>query len=259
VSVVYRYTTQATRPPYSGKADKAVVPTQGSFLGSRRKLGEECARYLRDAVMSGGYSSGDKLVVEEIAQELGVSSMPVREALITLANEGLVDELPRRGFRVAAIKRRDIDDVFRVHAHVAGLLAAEAATLIQRPTLHSLREVQESITNLGGAPVPPAEQGAEIEKLNFVLHRTINHVPDAERLRWFLRAASRYVPRYFYERIPGWVDASIRDHPAIISALENHDADAARELMEDHVLRAGRLVVSHLSKSDFWIPPAALT
>jgi DNA-binding GntR family transcriptional regulator len=209
--------------------------------------------------MSGSYSSGDRLVVEEIAQELGVSSMPVREAMIALVNEGLVDELPRRGFRVAAIKRRDIEDGFRVHAHVAGLLAAEAATLIQSSTLSSLRELQDSIARLGGAPVPPAEQGTEIEKLNFVLHRTINHVPDADRLRWFLRAASRYVPRYFYERIPGWVDASIRDHPAIITALENHDADTAGELMEDHVLRAGRLVVSHLSKSDFWIPPAVLT
>jgi DNA-binding GntR family transcriptional regulator len=242
--------------PRRGKADYTISEPDGGVLGSRRKLGEECARYLRDAVMSGRYSSGDKLVVENIAHELGVSSMPVREALLTLASEGLLDELPRRGFRVIEIKRRDIEDVFQVHSHVAGLLAAEAAPLIDDGTLSRLREIQESIVQFGHSHVSSAEQGAEIERLNFALHRTINHVPDAERLRWFLRAASRYVPRYFYERIPGWVDASIRDHPGIIAALARHDPSAAGELMEDHVLRAGKLVVSHLSRSSLWQPKA---
>jgi DNA-binding GntR family transcriptional regulator len=208
--------------------------------------------------MSGRFSAGDRLVVEEVAQELAVSSMPVREALITLAHEGLIDELPRRGFRVATIKRRDIEDVFQIHAHVAGLLAAEAAVLVNDDTLRTLRELQESISYLGDAQIPPTEQGTEIEKLNFVFHRTINHVSDADRLRWFLRAASRYVPRYFYERIPGWVEASIRDHPAIVTALEERDAGAARALMEDHVRRAGSLVVAHLQASDLWSPPEPL-
>jgi len=71
-------------------------------------------------------------------------------------------------------------------------------------------------------------------------------VPDANRLRWFLRTASRYVPRHFFEAIPGWVETTLADHPAIIAALRRRDAADAGKLMETHVLKAGRLVLAKL-------------
>lgn len=221
------------------------------LIAPRPKLGEECARYLRDALISGTYRSGQKLVVEDIAQQLGVSAMPVREALIALANEGLVEVLPRRGFRVARIERRDVEDVFQVHSYVAGLLIQAATESIQDPTIERLRGIQREIER-AAAGTAGTERAARIEQLNFLFHRTINHVPDTERLRWFLRAASRYVPRHFYEAIPGWIEATIDDHPPIIDALARRDAPAARRLMEAHVQLAGRLVVARLADTGLW-------
>ena len=213
---------------------------------ARKKLGEETTRYLRELLLSGHYAAGDRMAVHHLAEMLGVSTMPVREALVTLANEGLLEVVPRRGFRVAATSPRDVDDAFRVHAYTAGLLAEEAAAIISPERIAELRAVQESVAALfreqGAVPDLPLR----VEEQNFRFHRIINHVPEAKRLRWFLRAATRYVPRRFYETVPGWMELTRDRHGPIIDALEARDKTAAKRLMEHHVLEAGRMVVEHL-------------
>src|ERR1700686_3584031 len=111
----------------------------------RKKLGEETTRYLREALLSGQYATGDRMAGHQRAESLGVSTMPVREALVTLANEGLLEVIPRRGFRVATMGLRDIEDAFRVHAHVAGLLIKEAAPIMPAATIAELRRIQDTI------------------------------------------------------------------------------------------------------------------
>ena len=213
---------------------------------ARKKLGEETTRYLRDALLSGQYPTGERMAVHQLAESLGVSTMPVREALVTLANEGLLEVIPRRGFRVARMGLRDVEDAFRVHAHVAGLLIEEAAPIIPEATIAELRRIQATILQSFSSTGDERQLTQRVEELNFKFHRTINHVPDAKRLRWFLRAATRYVPRRFYETIPGWKEATRDRHGAIVDALEARDAREARRLMEQHVLEAGRLVREHM-------------
>jgi DNA-binding GntR family transcriptional regulator len=214
---------------------------------SRRKLGEETTRYLRDALLSGHFRPGERVPMDQLAESLGISTMPVREALLTLATDGLLDALPNRGFRVARSTPRDIEDVFKVHAFVGGLLAGEAARLITDEQLARLDAIQADIERAFKRSIPTKERATLVEELNFAFHRTINHVPDANRLRWFLRASTRYVPRHFYEDIPGWYEATRRDHLPIIDALRNRSSDAAQRLVETHVLEAGRLVTKNLA------------
>jgi DNA-binding GntR family transcriptional regulator len=233
----------------SDRMEGAPLPNR---LPERPKLGEEATRYLRDALVSGAFQPGQRMAVEELAHQLGVSAMPVREALVALANEGLLEVLPRRGFRVARIRRRDIVDVFRVHAFVAGLLAEAAAPIITPETIGELRRIQAEVDRLSRQRLRLEERSAQVEELNFLFHRTINQVADADRLRWFLRAATRYVPRHFYESIPGWLDTTLHDHPEIIAALAAHDVDRAREISARHVAQAGELVVAHLTARGMW-------
>jgi DNA-binding GntR family transcriptional regulator len=171
----------------------------------------------------------------------------VREALLTLANEGLLEVVPRRGFRVAALKLRDVEDAFRVSALVAGLLVEEAAPIISPAAIAELSQVQASINDTFQRGLGSHELARQVEELNFRFHRLINHVPDAKRLRWFLRAATRYVPRGFYETVPGWNEATRDRHGPIIAALEERDAARSRQLMEEHVREAGELVRRHLA------------
>jgi DNA-binding GntR family transcriptional regulator len=231
-------------PPFRDDLGEAGEPPLAHL--ARKKLGQETTRYLRDALLSGQYATGERMAVHQLAESLGVSTMPVREALVTLANEGLLEVIPRRGFRVARIGLRDIEDAFRVHAFVAGLLIEEAAPIITPSTIADLRRTQDAILESFGQVLDEHQLAHRVEELNFKFHRTINHLPDATRLRWFLRAAARYVPRRFYETIPGWKEATRDRHGAIIDALDARNAIEARRLMEEHVIEAGTLVREYL-------------
>lgn len=226
--------------------DIASSPLLSQF--TRRSLGEEATRYLRDALLSGRYQPGQRMAAHPLANALHISAMPVREALVTLANEGLLTATPRRGFQVAHTNMRDIDDVFRVHAFVAGLLAQEAALLSSETLIDHLSGLQNEIERTCMDEKDDSQRAVLIEQYNFAFHRAINRVPDASRLRWFLRASTRYVPRHFYQHIPGWLQATRDDHPRIIEALRRHDAAETKRLIENHTLRAGKLVADHLER-----------
>ena len=216
------------------------------------KLGDEAARLLRDAIMSGTYHAGERLMVADLAKRLGVSTMPIREALISLSHEGLVVGLPRRGFQVARVRLQDVEDIFNLHAFIAGLLAERACAVIQADTLSELRRLQEATEQVSRTGRSKTERASRIEQANYVFHATINRLVDAERLRWFLRTTTRYVPRRFYETIPGWVDITVLDHPEILSALESRNGPLARELMSNHVLRGAQLVSKELRRGSPW-------
>jgi DNA-binding GntR family transcriptional regulator len=86
---------------------------------------------LREMIFSGALQAGQPLRQEEIARQLGLSRLPVREALNRLATEGLVELKPRRGFFVVSLKRDEIEDIFDMRAMLearAGQLAAEQTT-----------------------------------------------------------------------------------------------------------------------------------
>jgi DNA-binding GntR family transcriptional regulator len=218
---------------------------------SRAKLGAEVARWLRDELMAGSYEPAQRMGVEDLAAQLGVSTMPVREALIMLSNEGLLEGLPRRGFRVAPIALQDIKDVFEVHAFLAGELADRAAISLRAEDLEELRAIDDQIRELSGTP----GTYNQIEEANFNFHRIINRAPEATRLEWFLRAATRFVPRRFYEAVPGWIEETITQHPAILEALEARDSQKSRDLMVEHVAEAGRLVIAHLEAEGWGTRP----
>jgi DNA-binding GntR family transcriptional regulator len=128
-----------------GKSD--LEPDGGPSFSqfARRNLGEEVTRYMRNALLSGRYRAGAKMAVNPLAQTFKTSSMPVREALLTLAGEELLEANPRRGVQVARTSVRDVQDVFVVHAFVAGLLAEEATLLFDDCLVERLVTLQNQI------------------------------------------------------------------------------------------------------------------
>jgi DNA-binding GntR family transcriptional regulator len=234
----------------------AVAARPKAPLAPRLKLGEEVTRYLRDAIMSGEYAPGERIRLEELADRLDVSTMPAREALTALVIEGLLEALPRRGYRVVSLPQQDIEDVFRVHAFIAGILAERAAKTMTAEKIAALRALQAEAEAITTGDLPAEERAVKIEEVNFRFHATVNREPAAPRLRWFLRAASRYVPRHFYQSIPTWREATVRDHPEIIDALERKDGATARRLTERHIRNAGEMVVEHFAARGFWTAPA---
>ena len=223
--------------------------THGRDMRLRRRpqLSEEVAAHLRERIMSGQVRPGEYLRLEHVAEELGISVTPVREALVALRGEGFVQLQPRRGFVVSPLSRVDVQDVFRVQADIAGELAARAAATVTDEQLARLTAIQAELDALHGRNAP-----VEQEALNHEFHRLINSVSESRKLAWFLATAVRYAPLSFYGEIAGWTRASHEDHHAVIDALREHDAEGARAAMHRHITHAGDLLVEHLDKLGVW-------
>ncbi|WP_162249495.1 GntR family transcriptional regulator [Microbacterium sp. Root166] len=208
---------------------------------ARPKLADEVADSLRQAILQGAYEKDAKLGMEELAEELGVSIMPVREALIALSNEGLVNAEPRRGFRANPLTQADLDDIFQIQAQLGGVLAARAAREATPEDVETLRVLHAELEEASRLPAGE-ERSARLEHLNGAFHRHINKIPTGDRLRWFLRLTNRFVRRDLFDSVPGMTEGALRDHPAIIDAIAAGDSQAARNLMEAHFIQGSDLV-----------------
>ena len=207
----------------------------------RLQLGDEAAAFLRDQITSGNLPAGAPVRPETVADELGISTTPAREALQALRAEGFLDLAPRRGFTVAKVDGNDVRDMFLVQAMVAGELAARAA---QHATAETMARLDAIHTDL----IAAANRGDlnALEELNHAFHREINLAAGAPRLAWVIRLVSRYAPRRFYASIAGWPETTVDDHAGLIEAIRQGDAEKARSEMAEHVRHAGEQLAAHI-------------
>lgn len=226
-------------------------PTTDDAANVRRRrrpqLPDEVSSYIRDLIMAGQVRAGEYLRLERIATELDVSVTPVREALLALRGEGFVQLEARRGFVVAPLTRTDVEDLFRVQAHIAGELTARAARRIDAATVDRLAALQDRLEDAASRSLSD-----EVEELNHAFHRTINRSAESAKLAWMLGTVVRYAPRRFYASISGWQKASVGEHRTIIAALRGGAADTARDTMYHHITHAGELLVDHLAARGLW-------
>lgn len=216
----------------------------------RPQLSDEVASHLRGSIMSGALRSGDFIRLDETAAELGVSVTPVREALLTLRGEGMVESAPNRGYRVSPLTRDDIDDIFWLQGQIAVELALRAVDRADADDLARLAELNEQLRRLVALPdgvEPDVERIADAE---FDFHRELNRIAGSPKLAWFLNAASRTIPYRLYARDTGWGSLAVESHAELIEAIRSRDHngvitqtlvqfdDAAARLV-DHRRRSG--------------------
>ena len=228
-------------PSYSNKVPLPDYDLQSDNGQRRGNLSEFAAGYVRELIIAGHLLPDEPLVIDELAEHLGVSVTPIREALLSLRVEGFVDLTRGKGFSVHPLSAADIEDVFSVHASVAGELAFRAASVITDEEFRSLLALHFEMQ-------AAAVRGdlALLEEKNHLFHYVLNHVVEAPKLLWVLRLCTRYVPRHFYPSIEGWPAATQHDHGAIVDALSARDPEAARAAMTEHIVHSGELLAAHL-------------
>jgi len=207
-------------------------------------LKSAAAAYLREQILTGKLRPGTKVDQDEISEALGMSRLPVREALIELAQESLIDAVPRRGAFVARLEPTDIIDHYRIFGLIAGLAASRAATSLTDEQLAQLRRIHESFV----AASDPETQAL----LNHEFHKVINQAGGSRRLASVLGLLSRSLPVRYFEFVPNWAETSAGHHARILGALEAHDAHEAQRLMEHHVAESGDLAVDILQEMGYW-------
>lgn len=227
--------------------------TPSSRTVQRRRLSDEVAATLRDMILVGELMPDRKITQDELASQLGVSTTPVREALLRLAAEGFVRVSPNRAFSVIRSTPEDLRDVYWMHAVLAAELTRRACLQADESLLCAVRRHGEDY-----AQAVLAGDVAAMERANWDFHRVINLAANAPRIRLTLATTLRFIPRGFYGLLPTWGAASVQGHEQILAALEQGDAAAAAAAATAHVCEAGETVTRFFTGKGYWTRPVAL-
>ena len=205
---------------------------------TRSNLREQIKDVILQRIVAGEYSPGARLVETRIAQELGVSQAPVREALRDLEQLGCIVHEPFRGCSVRAFSAEDLLEAFPVRAALEALAARLAA---ERITEDELLHLAELLDRMRGA----AQRGDahDQSQANASFHATIVHAArnaTLERQWSFLEPYSR---TYLTVSQPGTdLLAMSERHVPILEALRARDAEAAGAAMHQHLMDAAELL-----------------
>ncbi len=197
----------------------------------------QAANELRDRILTGRLRPGDRLDLDRLTAEFGISRTPVREALLELSYEGLVAITPRSGMAVVGITPEDAVDNFAILAALAGK-GAELATA--RITAAELDELGTLAAAVDDAP--------DVVAANRRFHRAINVAARSPRLLTHIRQAVRVVPGNYFELFPEQQGRSRHEHAALLDAMARGDGHGARATMEAHVLTAGEALGGWLAE-----------
>ena len=210
-----------------------AAPTQdGSRHALPATLVEVAAHRLRDGILSGELQPGDKIVEEQLCADYGISRAPLREALRLLAQQGLVEHLPRRGSRVAEWSPNDILQLFALR-HVLERHAIETSLPLTDPDA-SLRPVRAALDLMR-----TATQDLDRDDAHRVFHAAVVGLADNRQLDIALE------PVLLKLQLPMAMNLreearhhrardGIERHQAILAALETNDPAVVIEVLQDH-------------------------
>jgi DNA-binding GntR family transcriptional regulator len=206
---------------------------------SHKQLRNIVADQMRSAILDGRYKPGEWLRQERLAQDLGVSQMPVREALKELAAEGLIEHVPYRGARVIVFSTNDILDLYSHRAFLESRAASIAAGIITTEELSILEKLQVEMEE-NSAP----ESVLKYRELNRKFHQCIY---QASRREYLIRALNQMWATFptmlianfaatALQPLPERDAVDVAEHRAIVLALKSNDAVAAEQAMKKHIL-----------------------
>lgn len=187
---------------------------------------------LRDAILRGSYAPRQRLIEADLAQEYGASRFTLRNALIQLAAEGLVELQPNRGARVREITVEEAVEITEIRQAVESLVAARAAEKVTEEQIAFLRQLGEDMQTA-------VEQNElmRYSDLNSTLHSTLRDIAQHETASRMLEQLNGQMVRHQFQLflVPGRPSRSLPEHLAIIEGVCTRNAEAARTAMGIHV------------------------
>ena len=195
-------------------------------------LEEQVTETLEAEILTGKLAAGASLTEQSLSVRLGVSRTPIRAALHTLAEEGLINLIPNKGAVVVGVTREDLIDIYRIRMRLEGLASALAAERISPEELATLRESVEL------AEFYISKNDAEhLKELDTQFHAIIYRASGNRMLNKTLSELHRNITSYrkMSLAVPGRLERSVGEHREILAAIEERDAERADRLTSAHV------------------------
>ena len=216
------------------RTSRELAGDPGVFSGrhDRRKVTDWVYEEVREAIIGLRLKPGEPLREAAIAEQLGVSKTPVREALARLEREGLVETASFKGAVVSGYSDEDLREIYELRELLEGAAARIAAETIREGALEQLESLVSEGRRLRGTP-----RSAELADLLGEFDRVIFDQVENRRIRGLIANLQAHLTRVgkLTEEIPGRVDASVDEHDRIVSAIRARDPDGAERAMRDHI------------------------
>ncbi len=214
-------------------------------LQARKSLGEHVFDSLKQAIIRGNMSPGEWLVESHIADTLGISRTPVREAIHKLEREGLIERQPRGGFTVLGLTRDDIEETFGIRAVLEGYAARLAAIKHHKKELAPLeKKIEEFEKYLA------QKQQAELTRINTEFHDLLYALSKSPKLIHMINGLRDQIFRFRQMILKESKMAKIsnEDHKQMLEFIRKRDADGVEALVRGHIIRGQEMVLEAFDK-----------
>jgi DNA-binding GntR family transcriptional regulator len=200
-------------------------------------LSEQIEHAIKDEILSGRFTPGQRIQIDELADRWRVSTTPIRDALRRLESAGLVEVAPRRGFFVATLSKREFKNIFDLRIALETLAIETATARIPdeelQQALGRYREAERRLKLHG-------DRSLLIEH-DHTLHDLIIHYCDNPKLIEFMRELHDldvWARATLVMRRPDSYEQALPEHIRVMEALQARNADAAREALREHLSNA---------------------
>lgn len=221
--------------------ERRLVPIK---LDSYKPLREVVAETLRDAIVNGVLSPGERLMEIQLAEELGVSRTPVREAIRKLELEGFVVMIPRRGTYVADLSIKDINEVFEIRTALDVLAAGLAVERITEDELEQLERLLVEVSDL-------IEQGDadRIVEADGQFHDILYRASRNDRLVGIINNLREQFTRFrsISMQYPGRIQKTVEEHRRLVEAIASRDIDLAQQIAREHMENSEHTLLQDLN------------
>ena len=199
---------------------------------------------LRKAILKGELEPGERLMEKQLAEKMGVSRTPIREAIRKLELEGLVIMVPRKGAEVAMITEQDIKDVLEVRAALESLAVKLACQRMDQQKVNELLSVNDAF--MGAAKRKDVET---VIKKDVEFHDTIYQATNNRKLIGMINNLQEQIYRFRVEYIRQMDDFSnlMEEHEEIVTAIVGKEINEAQEIATKHIENQEKAVIRQIT------------
>ncbi|MBI5561119.1 MAG: GntR family transcriptional regulator [Deltaproteobacteria bacterium] len=208
-------------------------------------LRERIVEFVKDSVIKGRLKPGERVPEHEIAESLGISRTPIREAFRQLESEGFITVAPRKGAIVSPITPKDVEDFYAIKSLLEGYAAREACKKFTEKEIKRLKSLNQQMTRCAGN-----NDVKEFFKLDNQFHETFLRACGNDKLCTIAHQIVQQFERFRITALslPGRMHASVRQHEEIISAFIEEDQERVEMLVRENAHLSAEFLIKEISK-----------
>ena len=212
----------------------------------RKSLGQDVFEYLKNAIIDQTIEPGSRLVESKIANMLGISRTPLREALHKLEREDWIEKIPSGGFQVVTLTKDDIEQTFGIRSVLEAYAARLAAENHQARDLVPLEKKMKEYQKY----LEQDKTSDKLQKINTQFHDLLYALSKSPKLIKMINQLRAQISRFrqIILKQDEYARKSNEDHIKMLEAIKNRDGETVEQLVRQHIIKGKNAVLNELKQ-----------